>query len=227
MKKIVRFLMVCFAVLVVTGCSMSDSRAEALLHKKYNEEFSVISSRKGTFSSSIYFVKSEKNPDICFRMEGTANDFSDTYISRLICGRMAKQVEENLGNIDTYVCIEPMLTGTLLTDPNSSLDDFIDEGPNKFTIFAFLNKNTSSESVLKEFPHMLDGISPINGSVAVYLMDKKDMEEVKEYVKTHDDFYEEFFEWTDSMFGGTILFENSSLPVSEISEGYEWLEELE
>lgn len=221
----IRILALFLAAAMLTGCGrMSNSQAEALLEERYNEEFTVTGSKNG----SRFTVIPKKHPGICFRLEGSSEyGYSDTYITELVCDRLSRKIQENMEGLDAYIFTEAMLTGTTLTDTDATLEEYMEDGPNKFTIFVFLDKDSKKDEVLDNFTHMFDGIMPINGSVAVYLADKGTMEDVQEYVQTHDDQFGEFFEWTDPMSGGTIQFEDSQLPVSEVSEGYGWLEKLE
>ena len=60
----------------------------------------------------------------------------DSYVTKRLCDRLSDKISQNLGILenDYFVFTEAMLGDTLLTDPMVSLEDYMKDGPNKFTV---------------------------------------------------------------------------------------------
>lgn len=213
------------------GCASPSQRkaqAKKVFQEKYHEEFEIISYKKASFFEDYYTVKAYavKYPDLIFRasIDNDSKAFSDSYVMKRICDRMSNKISQNLSTLknDYYVFTEAMFSDSLITDPEISLEAYIQSEPaNKFTIYLCLEqKETNIESIVSSVNHMMDGIPEISGSVSIYLVDSKLLTKIQEYVTTHDNTYSEFDEMVEDARIGSVEFENGNfyLPGSILKE---------
>ena len=142
----------------------------------------------------------------------------DSYVTKRLCDRLSDKISQNLGILenDYFVFTEAMLGDTLLTDPMVSLEDYMKDGPNKFTVYLCMNQeNANIQNITEALGKLLDGITGIHGSIAFYLMDSELLKNVQEYVTSHDDTYGDFDEMVEDAYIGSTEFENGSFYLSE------------
>ena len=125
----------------------------------------------------------------------------------------------NLGTLETdyYVFTEAMLDGTVITDPEVSLADYMAEGPgNRFTVYLCMDKNgADTGNITAAAAKMLEGLPQLSGSLCIYLAEPELLADIQDYVESHDNTYTEFDEMTDEAYIGSVGFENGSLSLTE------------
>lgn len=214
------------AALTLEGCvspAQKKEKAARALQEKYQERFEITAFRDSGIFNDYYTVKaySVEHPDLLFEasVNNEGDGISDAYVTKRVCERLSEQVSRNLGELqnDYYVFTQAMLEGTVLTDPEVSLEDYLADGSNKFTIYLCMDENGADvKNITTAMLNMMKDISRIRGSVAIYLADSETLAWIQEYVTLHDDTEEDFFERTDPAYIGSIQFEDGKLSVSEV-----------
>ena len=209
----------------LTGCENAKARkkqAAEALEQKYHEKFEVTDYRNAGFMADYYTVQAyaDEYPDLLFEasVDIKSGNVMDSYVTKRLCDRLSDKISQNLGILenDYFVFTEAMLGDTLLTDPMVSLEDYMKDGPNKFTVYLCMNQeNANIQNITEALGKLLDGITGIHGSIAFYLMDSELLKNVQEYVTSHDDTYGDFDEMVEDAYIGSTEFENGSFYVSE------------
>ncbi len=225
-KYLLTGVMAVAAALTLEGCvspAQKKEKAARALQEKYQERFEITAFRDSGIFNDYYTVKaySVEHPDLLFEasVNNEGDGISDAYVTKRVCERLSEQVSRNLGELqnDYYVFTQAMLEGTVLTDPEVSMQDYLADGPNKFTIYLCMDENGADvKNITTAMLNMMKDISGIRGSVAIYLADSETLAWIEEYVISHDDTEEDFFERTDPAYIGSIQFEDGKLPVSEV-----------
>ena len=209
----------------LTGCENAKARkkqAAEALEQKYHEKFEVTDYRNAGFMADYYTVQAyaDEYPDLLFdaSVDIKSGNVMDSYVTKRLCDRLSDKISQNLGILenDYFVFTEAMLGDTLLTDPMVSLEDYMKDGPNKFTVYLCMNQeNANIQNITEALGKLLDGITGIHGSIAFYLMDSELLKNVQEYVTSHDDTYGDFDEMVEDAYIGSTEFENGSFYLSE------------
>ena len=209
----------------LTGCENAKARkkqAAEALEQKYHEKFEVTDYRNAGFMADYYTVQAyaDEYPDLLFEasVDIKSGNVMDSYVTKRLCDRLSDKISQNLGILenDYFVFTEAMLGDTLLTDPMVSLEDYMKDGPNKFTVYLCMNQeNANIQNITEALGKLLDGITGIHGSIAFYLMDSELLKNVQEYVTSHDDTYGDFDEMVEDAYIGSTEFENGSFYLSE------------
>ena len=209
----------------LTGCENAKARkkqAAEALEQKYHEKFEVTDYRNAGFMADYYTVQAyaDEYPDLLFEasVDIKSGNVMDSYVTKRLCDRLSDKISQNLGILenDYFVFTEAMLGNTLLTDPMVSLEDYMKDGPNKFTVYLCMNQeNANIQNITEALGKLLDGITGIHGSIAFYLMDSELLKNVQEYVTSHDDTYGDFDEMVEDAYIGSTEFENGSFYLSE------------
>ena len=209
----------------LTGCENAKARkkqAAEALEQKYHEKFEVTDYRNAGFMADYYTVQAyaDEYPDLLFEasVDIKSGNVMDSYVTKRLCDRLSDKISQNLGVLenDYFVFTEAMLGDTLLTDPMVSLEDYMKDGPNKFTVYLCMNQeNANIQNITEALGKLLDGITGIHGSIAFYLMDSELLKNVQEYVTSHDDTYGDFDEMVEDAYIGSTEFENGSFYLSE------------
>ena len=209
----------------LTGCENAKARkkqAAEALEQKYHEKFEVTDYRNAGFMADYYTVQAyaDEYPDLLFEasVDIKSGNVMDSYVTKRLCDRLSDKISQNLGILenDYFVFTEAMLGDTLLTDPMVSLEDYMKDGPNKFTVYLCMNQeNANIQNIAEALGKLLDGITGIHGSIAFYLMDSELLKNVQEYVTSHDDTYGDFDEMVEDAYIGSTEFENGSFYLSE------------
>ena len=127
----------------LTGCENAKARkkqAAEALEQKYHEKFEVTDYRNAGFMADYYTVQAyaDEYPDLLFEasVDIKSGNVMDSYVTKRLCDRLSDKISQNLGILenDYFVFTEAMLGDTLLTDPMVSLEDYMKDGPNKFTV---------------------------------------------------------------------------------------------
>ena len=209
----------------LTGCENAKARkkqAAEALEQKYHEKFEVTDYRNAGFMADYYTVQAyaDEYPDLLFEasVDIKSGNVMDSYVTKRLCDRLSDKISQNLGILenDYFVFTEAMQGDTLLTDPMVSLEDYMKDGPNKFTVYLCMNQeNANIQNITEALGKLLDGITGIHGSIAFYLMDSELLKNVQEYVTSHDDTYGDFDEMVEDAYIGSTEFENGSFYLSE------------
>lgn len=210
----------------LSGCKgpaqMKKEAAEAL-EQKYHEQFEVLACKEGGIFKDYYTVQaySVEYPDLIFEasIEDESGAVMDGYVTKRLCDRISEKISQNLGKLenDYYIFTEAMFAGSLVTDPEILLEEYVKREPeNKFTVYLCMDKNgASAENIVSASVDMMNGISGISGSVSVYLGDAKLLVDIQEYVTSHDTTYAEFDDMTGEARIGSVPFENGSFCLTE------------
>lgn len=210
----------------LSGCANPASRKEQAkkeLEKKYGETFQVTSYNGGAFLEDYYTVEAyaDAYPELPFlaSVDVKTGNLSDSYVTKRLCNRLSERAMENLFELkdDIYVYTEADLWGTVLTNPEVSLEDYMKDAPKeRFNIHVFINHQESSlADIARELNKTLDGISHLNGSLCLYLGSEEQIEKVREYTESHDELYQEFKELTDPLYVGTFDIVSGNVSVTE------------
>lgn len=208
------------------GCASPSQRKEQaakLLHEKYQEEFEIISYKEARLFENYFTVMAyaSEYPDLIFKasIDNDLKGVSDSYVTKRLCDRISDKISQNLGTLESehYVFTEAMFSDSLVTDPEISLEAYVQAEPaNKFTIYLCLEQDgANAENIVSSLAHMMDGISDISGSVSIYLADSSLMLEIQQYVTSHDNTYGEFDEMVEKARIGSVEFENSNFSLTE------------
>lgn len=209
----------------LTGCADASARkkqAAEALEQKYHEAFQVTDCRNAGFMADYYTVQAyaDAYPDLLFQasVDIKSGAVMDSYVTKRLCERISEKISQNLGALenDYYVFTEAMLGDTLLTDPMVTVEEYLKDGPNKFTVYLCMNQEkASARNIAESTGKMMDGISEISGSVSFYLTDTEQMKSIQEYVTSHDDTYGDFDEMVAEAYIGSVKFENGNFYLSE------------
>lgn len=181
---------------VLSGCAGMDARAikaQKALEDKYGEKFRVtevhkFGSRKDYFTAEAYAVAW---PDLPFVISMDMNDgtFQDGYVMKRGTQLMAERASQNLKSYknDFYVHVQSFFPDSVKDDPDMSLDEYISsESINSFTIYLYIDPSGETpESISQAVSHIMDGISPAQGSVEIFFADKVVMDKARRYVENH------------------------------------------
>lgn len=136
----------------------------------------------------------DNDPDI--RFTGTTvsmkeEDVTDTYVTWKVCDKMEQLIGENIADVGFpyMVYVQPQFTYTEITDPDISIQDFIDQGGNNsYHIYLFSSEEIAREQILD----VLSGTHGINGEIDLYKTDE--LERIRNYIQKHEVLYSDFFE---------------------------------
>lgn len=208
-KKIINFFMIGAFLMEIAGCGKMISHEELaldLLKRKYNDEFVIQEVQSQSLIKGFYTVIAyqKDNPDLLFKadVDSGGEGIGDTYVSRILCDKLADKAAANLDNLPGYYYIHTVvsLSPYFLDDPDISLEDFMKESPkNTFTFHVhYVPDNTDSEQFYNTLTDMFKGMELINGKVHLYIADEAQLKDVQEYVENHDRCYDNFERMTDS-----------------------------
>ena len=151
MKNIKRIICMGVAIMILaglTGCiggvEARIKLAQELLEDKYGESFTVSEYGSQEIGSGYYTARAyaREYPEIPFtvNVDNDGKNFSDNYVARRVCARIAEQVSLNLDGMQGHyhVYVEPMVNGHGLDQPDMSISDFVQHNPaNRFKICIF------------------------------------------------------------------------------------------
>ena len=190
------FLTVLSFSTVLSGCAGMDVRAikaREALEEKYGEKFRVtevhkFGSRKDYFTADAHAVAW---PGLPFVISMDMNDgtFQDGYVMKRGTQLMAERASQNLGGLKNghYVHVQSFFPDSVKDDPDMSLDEYISsESINSFTIYLYIDPSGETpESISQAVSHIMDGMSPAQGSVEIFFADKVVMDKARRYVENH------------------------------------------
>ena len=208
------------------GCESPAERkkqATEALEQKYHEKFDIVSYEAPKLLEDYYTVTaySLEYPDLLFKATLDENNDSvmDSYVTKRLCNRMSEIISKNLGTLemDYYVFTDALLEDTVLTDPEISVSEYMEENPgNKFMVYLFIEPQKGSVSnIMESLLHMMDGITTVSGTVFFYLADANLLEDIQEYVSSQDDLYTDFDRMTEDAYIGSVKFEKGYFSLSE------------
>ncbi len=213
-----------FTLACLSGCSASarnQRKAEKALLEKYGEEFEITDYRRGGLFQGYDTMMAHPvdEPDLTFYLDlSDSGRVSDAYVTAKVCQRISRQIEENISGLEEtyFVHTFARLPVSYLEDPDVTLSEYLEEGPNRFGIQLFL-RHTDAEAVdiVMALLPMMEGLEEVDGWVSIYFVDDAMMEDVKEYIATHDQLYDEFREMTEDAYIGTIDFEQGGFSLTE------------
>ena len=202
MRKYYIILIGLLSSVCLSGCTFcTKSAVRQALKDRYDQDFTITEYSHYFFPNILwqegtdtYMAYPDNNPDI--RFTGTAvsmkeEDVTDTYVTWKVCNKMEQLIEENIGDVGFpyIVYVQPQFTYTEITDPDISIQDFIDQdGNNSYHIYLFSTKKIAREQVLD----VLSGTHGITGEIDLYKTDE--LEKIKEYIQKHEVLYSDFFE---------------------------------
>lgn len=186
----------------LSGCTFcTKSAVRQVLKERYDQDFTITEYSHYFFPNILwqegtdtYMAYPDNDPDI--RFTGTAvsmkaEDITDTYVTWNVCNKIEKLISGNIGDVGFpyMVYVHPQFSYTKITDPDISIQDFIDRDEyNSYCIYLFSSESFSREQVLD----VLSGTHGINGEIDLYKTDE--LEKIKAYVQTSEILYSDFFE---------------------------------
>lgn len=196
MKKfIIALLSFIFITITLTACDISfankENRAREALQERYDEEFEILKVYP-TFPGRGYFsvlASPTFSPDILFRADIDTNDenFSDTYIERLVCRQIADKVSENLNLASASAFVHAMGAQPVSRNTAINVKDYISLGGNDFSLYLFVPPEKISEIL----PYMEDMSEVIDcrmtGFLRIYLASEKEIQSINGFLSTIDD----------------------------------------
>lgn len=214
------------ALIDLNGCmnpALQKKQAEKALEEKYGESFQITNYNGVAFGDDYYTVNAyaETHPEIPFlaAVDLKSGVVSDPYVTKRLCSRISDKVIGNIAAIkdDIYVFTEAVLDSTLLTDPEISFEEYMQEMPEtKFYIHIFINHQTSTKKELvNELLKTANGFYQLNGSLCLYVGTEEQINNVREYAESHNELYHEFQTMTDDMYIGTYKIINGKVLLTE------------
>lgn len=208
------------------GCgtpAYKKEQAARLLQEKYGETFEITAMRGSGFLGDYYSViaYSDEYPDLLFSasVENDYKSISDTYVTKRLCSRISDKISQNMGmlNCNYYILTEAQISGTVVTDPEVTLDDYLKESPkNVFTVYVFLDEeNANAQNIVSAFSNLLSGLPSLRGTMTLYLVDPELLGNIQEYLNTHDNTYAEFDDMTEDAYIGYVDFGDGVISLTE------------
>ena len=214
------------ALIDLNGCinpALQKKQAEKALEEKYGESFQITNYNGVAFGDDYYTVNAyaEAHPEIPFlaAVDLKSGVVSDPYVTKRLCGRISDKVIGNIAAIkdDIYVFTEAVLDSTLLTDPDISFEDYMQEMPEtKFYLHIFINHQTSTKKELaNELLKVAYCFYKLNGSLCLYTGTEEQINNVREYAESNNELYHEFQTMTDDLYIGTYKIVNGKVLLTE------------
>lgn len=195
MKRLTTLAIIAFATVSLAACSFTASkedRASQMLQDRYNEEFEIVETYPTFLGRGYYTVLAApaNSPDILFEASIDTDDdnFSDTYVERMMCGQLADKVFENLGldNASSYLFVHS-LYAPVVYDKEISLADYITSGADDYTLYLFVTPDAVQDTV-EAVPDMYAGVSDkLRGFLRLYVTDEDGINAAKEFLSSTAD----------------------------------------
>ena len=195
MRRLITLAAIAFATVSMTACSFvisKEDRARQMLQDRYDEEFKIVETYPTFLGRGYYTVLAAPAdfPDILFEASVDVDDdnFSDTYVERLMCGQLADKVFENLGldSTSSYLFVHS-LDAPVVYDTGISLADYIAAGADDYTLYLFVAPD-AVQGTVKAVPDMYTGVSDkLRGFLRLYVTDKDGINAVKEFLSSTAD----------------------------------------
>lgn len=234
MKKLKQlFLIIVMGVIVMNsvGCAGTPKSqkklAKQILEEKYNESFEIKELRGTHFYDGYYLAIAypTERPEVLFQVsvDLDGKEEADNYISKLLCLKLSDTIAKNLDGLKGfyYLFTEPMVENSLLTDPNLTIDEYMQKWPNsEFTIYLNYcpdneGNTVDMDALYNELIHAFDGLESMSGCICLYLVDEDTMADMQEYRQTHDKCYSDYDERAERYYVGKIEFEKGRLTTSK------------
>lgn len=221
MKQIKIFILLVIFIFSITGCRMISHEALAvkLLNKKYNDSFEVekVQSRNTFGGYYTVIAYQEDNPDMLFEanVNFDGSGVSDNYVSKIVSQKLSDKIAHNLNDLKGtyYIYSNPMIQNRRADDVDMSVQEFLEAFPvTRFSVKVYYKpEDTSADEIYEELNNMFKDIDGVNGQVKLYFMGDYTLGNVQYYIKTHDDFYNDYKHMVEQYFVGNIDIENSRI----------------
>lgn len=205
MKNIKRIICMGVAIMILaglTGCiggvEARIKLAQELLEDKYGESFTVSEYGSQEIGSGYYTARAyaREYPEIPFtvNVDNDGKNFSDNYVARRVCARIAEQVSLNLDGMQGHyhVYVEPMVNGHGLDQPDMSISDFVQHNPaNRFKICIFYAPENDAamnvSGIYENLSRTLTGLEILSGgTIELYLTGEEKLSEIQQYCEATD-----------------------------------------
>lgn len=171
---------------MLTGCSSIDREKEVdeKLQQKYGEEFEVAKIYSRKIWKKYYEAKAypKGNSDLKFDVSIDTDDenFSDEYAEKYICNKITDVIIDNASlSEDLYVFTEAVGPQPIVNTLPESIEEYFDlDKLNRFSTEIFV---TEENADLYEASILFSNISYLNITAKVYIVNKKQLEDVKKY----------------------------------------------
>lgn len=197
-------------VLAACGVKPEDKegRAKDALEQKYQQEFEITQVYPQKFGELYYEVQAYpvQDPQLRFTASIDTEDshLSDTYVERLVCQAISRQVEENLDNLPGYYTVFTHAVGPQpITDNREiSIADYAALDPyNRFQVELFVKpEEASASSLYSSLTNLFHGLEYLKGGLNLFLVSEEQMEEVQAYFEQNDTLTTEYTGLTGDLF---------------------------
>lgn len=177
----------------LSSCGVSrqerEEKAQRLLTEKYNEQFEIVEVVSQRFGENYYDIVAypESDPDIRFWASIDTGDdyFSDGYVQRCLCTRLADQIQQNLDEFPgySYVYVTLPKIQPKVEDKDIRLEDYVKlyDGV-MFHIYIHLCPNDMNDSgIFENLMKSLKGMEALDGLLYLYVEDEEMFAKVQSY----------------------------------------------
>ncbi len=227
-KRIVRvIIMSMFTANIFGGCGVKpeerEQRAKELLERKYNKTFEISEIYPIAIGQVYYDVQAfaADMPELRFMASIDIKDdnFSDNYVNRLVCYRISQKIGENLDDLPAYYYIYSHSLGfqAPADDPEISIEDYskLTSDFKVRTELYIVPEDLDAGKLYECLKKSYEGLECVNGNIMVYILDRGQMDSVREYIETNDDLYGTYEELTEDFFNVFVPFNHGTIEISE------------
>ena len=175
--------------------SLKDTEARDFSHVRLHIKEIYPASLGGEYFTVLAAPASD--PDLLFKADIDINDenFSDTYVTRLVCEQITDKISDNLDlDDDSYLFVHAMGAQPTSYDTSISIEEYVDCGGDDYTLYLFVTNDEISDLVTAT-PYMLDGLDDrMIGFLRVYIVDEEELSKIEKFMSTLDDgVYDPYF----------------------------------
>lgn len=216
-------IMSCFTSACGSSTEQCKQRAKELLEQKYNKSFEISKMYPMKYGQIYYDVQAfaADMPKLRFvaSIDIEDDNFSDNYVNRLVCYRISQKIGENLDDLPAYYYIYSHSLGfqAPADDPEISIEDYSKLASDfkvrteLYIVPEDLDVGKLYECLKKSY----EGLECVNGNIMVYILDRGQMDSVREYIEMNDDLYGTYEELTEDFFTVFVPFNNGTIEISE------------
>ena len=241
MVRFIRVILCLVLAATASGCAKPGSdgkeRAAQLLEEKYSESFRIV---RETKNSGTYFdvVASPKNnPEILFTASIDKNDdnFSDDYVNRIVCWKINQMIIRNISSIDDFVDFNGVKSSRPIPGdiqsythtigfkaqcdnkeiPIQEYASLTSDFKVRTDLFILPDSNMDPGDLYWHLSNAYDGIRSINGNIMLYVVNNRQMRDVRNYLNENADLGLEFSEMAEEYITLFVSYEDG---VPEMSE---------
>ena len=200
-----------------------EQRAKELLEKKYNKAFEIAKVYPQEFGQLYYDVQAfaADMPELRFKASIDTEDenFSDSYVNKIVCWRISQKVGENLDELPAYYYIYSHSLGfqPLADDPDISIEAYskLTSDFKVRTELYIVPDDLDAAQLYACLKKSYEGIEFLNGNIMLYIISRTQMDSVREYIETNDDLRLDYTEMAEDFFTVFVPFDHGNIEISE------------